>query len=319
MHSAAMGASDNAPSPRFGERLKAWWNGVDLARPPARRPPPDLATQAPEKPLPAVKLEEWENAALKAKQAIWGEGFHRPGGEEFILELVKPFALNNTMSVLDFGCGMGGGTRSISRVFDVWLTGVERDAALAHAGKELSKRAGLERKAEINAYKAEEFVSRPGGFDCILSIEALHEFEQREILISRLENALKTRGQIMITEFTLGGDVAGDHPALLAAFGRETPALWSHGEYEKRFKELNVDLRVSEDITERYRAMAMASLTAVPIEPVTIATARALPEAMIAEVESWARRIAAIDQGVLKVRRFYGIKLGASKMMSDWS
>ena len=102
-------------------------------------------------------------------QAIWGEGFNTPGGAPFVLDLVKPFAINNSMSVLDFGCGPGGGARAIAKEFDVWTTGVERDKALAELGKLLSTRAGLERKADIQPYDHDNFVQRSGGFDCILT------------------------------------------------------------------------------------------------------------------------------------------------------
>ena len=40
-------------------------------------------------------------------------------------------------------------------------------------GKLLSAKAGLERKAEVIAYDQENFVTRSGGFDCILSLDTL--------------------------------------------------------------------------------------------------------------------------------------------------
>jgi cyclopropane fatty-acyl-phospholipid synthase-like methyltransferase len=314
---ASSGLYKSRQRPSFAERVKAWWEGIELQ--PVRRVEPRTMIEVEHKALPTVKLEEWETPEIKVRQAIWGEGYHRPGGDDLVLELVKPFALNNTMSVLDFGCGLGGSTRAIAKAFDIWMTGVERDAAMANAAKILSKRAGLERRAEILAYEEKKFVSRPGGFDCILTVETLNGFEQREILLARLENTLKTRGQLLITDFVVAPGAAVDHPSIKQSFPEDAPALWSHVDYEKRFKELNIDLRISEDLTEKYRESAMNCLAGIAKSPVAIATARALPAAFIAEIESWAKQLAAIDQGILKVRRFYGIKLGASKMMSDWS
>ena len=46
--------------------------------------------------------------------------------------------------------------------------------------------------------------------------------------------------------------------------------------------------------------------------------AKALPEHLVREVELWTRRVAALDAGILKVARYYAIKLGGSKLMSNW-
>ncbi len=101
---------------------------------------------------------------------------------------MKPFAINNSMSILDFGCGAGGPARAIAKEFDVWITGIERDREQVDLGKLLSAKAGLERKAEIIGYDPENFVTRSGGFDCILSIETMFRFEAREVILARLEN-----------------------------------------------------------------------------------------------------------------------------------
>src|SRR5262245_19381589 len=93
--------SNGAPKAPFKQRFLAWWEGVD---PPAVEASPPRAEPAPEPPPPPVKLEPWESPAIRVRHAIWGEGFRSPGGTTFALELVKPFGINNSMSILDFGC-----------------------------------------------------------------------------------------------------------------------------------------------------------------------------------------------------------------------
>src|SRR5262245_11826959 len=96
--------ASGAPKAPFKQRFMAWWEGVDL--PPTEAPPPRVERELPpEPPPPPIKLEPWENPAIRVRHAIWGEGFRSPGGAAFALELVKPFAINNSMSLLDFGCG----------------------------------------------------------------------------------------------------------------------------------------------------------------------------------------------------------------------
>ncbi len=309
-------SSNGAPKPPLKQRLLAWWEGVEL---PPMEAPPSVGENAPEPPPPPIKLEPWENPAIRVRHAIWGEGFRSPGGASFALELVKPFAINNSMSILDFGCGAGGPARAITREFDVWITGVERDREQVELGKLLSTKAGLERKAEIIAYDHENFVTRSGGFDCILSIETLFRFEAREVILARLENSLKTRGQLTVADYVRADRAHSDDPLIAAALCEGAPPLWTKGEYERRFNELKFDLRVSEDITEKYRWMALMALDQVTKVREGKAVIRTFPDAFLAEVGDWERRLRAMEAGVLKVFRFYGIKMGTGSLMSNWS
>lgn len=310
--------SDGAPKAPFKQRFLAWWEGTDL--PSIEAPPPGpVVEREPEPPPPPIKLEPWENPTIRVRHAIWGEGFRGPGGAPFALELVKPFAINNSMSILDFGCGAGGPERAIVKEFDVWITGIEPDRTQVELGKLLSSKAGLERKAEVIAYDPENFVTRSGGFDCILSIDTMFRFESREVVLARLENCLKTRGQLTICDYVRADRAAPDDPLIAAALGAGTPALWTKGEFEKRFNELKFDLRVSEDVTERFRLMALIALDQVTKTPEGKAVIRTFPDAFMAEVGDWERKLAAIEAGVLRVFRFYGIKMGTTSLMSNWS
>lgn len=311
--------ADGAPKAPFKQRFLAWWEGVE---PPAADAHPPRSAQPErelEPPPPPIKLEPWETPAVRVRHAIWGEGFRGPGGATFALELVKPFGINNSMSILDFGCGAGGPERAIVKEFDVWVTGIEPDRTQVEVGKLLSAKAGLERKAEIIAYDPDNFVTRSGGFDCILSLDTLFRLDSREVILSRLENALKTRGQLTVCDYVRSDSAAADDPLIAAALGANVPPLWTKAEYEKRLNELKFDLRVSEDITDKFRLMALVGLDAVTRIPEGKSVIRTFPDAFMAEVGDWERKLSAMEAGVLKVFRFYGIKMGSASLMSNWS
>jgi SAM-dependent methyltransferase len=309
---------DGTPKAPFKQRFLAWWEGIEL--PPMESPlPPQLRERDAEPPPPPIRLEPWESPAIRVRHAIWGEGFRGPGGAPFVLELVKPFAISNSMSILDFGCGAGGPARAIVKEFDVWITGIEPDRMQVELGRLLSAKAGLERKAEIIAYDPENFVSRSGGFDCILSLDTLFRFPAREVILARLENVLKPRGQLTVSDYVRGDDAPEDDSLLVAALGPDAAMLWTRGEYEKRFNELKFDLRVSEDITERFRLMALVALDQVTKTPEGKSVIRTFPDDFLAEVGDWERKLNAIEAGVLKVFRFYGIKMGTASLLSNWS
>ena len=149
--------SDGGPKAPFKQRFLAWWEGVEL--PPSDDKPTGEEGSRARTAAAADQAGAVGDAGDPVRPGDLGRGFHGPGGAAFALELVKPFAINNSMSILDFGCGAGGPARAIVKEFDVWITGIERDRRQVELGKLLSSRPGLERKAEVIAYDHENFVS----------------------------------------------------------------------------------------------------------------------------------------------------------------
>ncbi|HVY99003.1 MAG TPA: methyltransferase domain-containing protein [Dongiaceae bacterium] len=307
-----MGASPQGlaqqPKPSFKVRFKAWWEGYDLpAVPPA--PAPAGASAAAAEPPPDLPL--LDRPATKVAQQLWGEGFTQPGGAGFILTMVKPFGLNPSMTVMDFGAGLGGGTRAVSGEFGVWVQGFERDPEMAEAAQELSLRKGA-KKAEIKPYRAPEFQPKPTSYDCIFSHASLYRVAEKEKLLSLFERALKMRGQCSITDFVRAPDVAADDPRLQEFAAAPGSSFWLNDDYLKQFKALKIDVRVDEDQTASYRAAIIDAWVNFTSDAPGLACAKAHPEEAVAEVGLWTRRVAALDSGVLQLRRYYGIKMGGS-------
>ena len=305
-------------------RFRAWWEGYELD--PSARPAANIAAAPGTKakaaqPQPGiVPLYPWETPRMRIQQQIWGAGYHKPGGNDYILMLVKPFALNPSMCVMELGAGLGGGTRVIASEFGIGVSGYEPSAELAKAGKELSIMAGLEKKAEVIRYDEEQFAPRDGAYDCILSSETLFLLEDKDKLLIKLERALKTHGQIVVTDFVRADDVPDTDARLQGLEGSDgvCKVFWSTADYVRRFRELNFDLWVNEDMTINYRRLAMDGwVTFTQSGGEKSANARAFPDALVAEVELWTRRMAAMDSGAIKVMRFYAVKLGSNKLMSN--
>ncbi|MET1025968.1 MAG: methyltransferase domain-containing protein [Dongiaceae bacterium] len=304
-----------APKPLFKERFKAWWEGYELPAPPVPEAvEPQLqknVAEGPSSPLPPL-----EEPIVKVQMAIWGDGNSRPGSAEYVSYLVKPFALNPSMSILDFGCGLGGGTRTIAKDFDVYVTGYEPDRILAEAGKALSIKQGLDKKAAISHFDPKTTGLKTGQFDCVFCADKMHLVPGKQALLTSLEASLKIRGQITIIDTVLGQGVALDDPRLgkvLGAAAQEQSLFWSVGDYEKAFRDLKFDLRIGEDITERYRKLVTEGWDGFVRNPEGQAASRNYPDVTVAEAEFWQRRLAAYDAGLLRIYRFYAIKMGSSK------
>ena len=270
-------------------RLRAWWEGEEVQLPQLAIPTGSGASKTEARPpdLTIPPLLPWETEAIRIQEQVWGAGYYKPGGEEHVLGLAKPFGLNPSLTVMEFGAGLGGGTRALVNEFGVWVSGLEPTADLAKAGKELSIKAGLEKKADIVRCSPEGFEPKQESVDCILSSESLYINDQR----------------------LQGLGLAPTDKTFFA----------SGAEYVKWFRELNFDLRVNEDITARYRKMIMDGwLEFTQAGGEKAAHAKALPEEVVKEVQLWTRRVAAMDAGDLKVMRYYAIKLGGTKLMSNW-
>lgn len=302
--------------PSFKLRLKAWWEGYDVADLMGETAPPSEPVLAPVAPA-EPRLEDippLEQPYIKIAQAIWGESLVGPGGTSAILTLVKPFALDPSMTVMDFGSGLGGGTRAVSEEFGVWVNGFDTDAIMAEGGQELSIKKGA-KKAEIKPCTTQDFQPKAATYDCIYSSEALYMVPEKEKLLGTFERALKARGQIALTDFVRTPGTKEDDPRLKGFLTRGGKAghFWLGDDYLSKMKALKLDVRVDEDLTASYRANVIDAFVNFTQDPVISAAARGHPEELVAEVSLWTKRVAALDSGALQLRRYYAIKMGSTK------
>jgi hypothetical protein len=154
-------------------KLRAW----------LRRSKEDVAPVAGAQPLGAVARVSQESEPpldiLTLAQWLWGAGFHIPGGEEHVLDLVKPFALNPAMSMLYVGAGLGGGAHAIATKFATYVTALEEEDAPARRGMEMSTLQGMQKRAPVSVYDPAKIELRAGAFDCILARQTTYALSDK--------------------------------------------------------------------------------------------------------------------------------------------
>ncbi len=295
--------SDKVP---FWDRFMAWWNGYELAaraRKAAVPPSHDARYEGP-------KLE-WETERLRLVQELWGEGFSDPGGTEHILNMVKFFGLDPSMSVLDLGAGLGGSSRAISKKFDVWVTGLEASEELAEAG--------MGKKAAISHFDPETFEYKPKSIDCVFSKEFFYTIADKPAFLHIVESLIKPRGQLLFTDYVLSptAEKTVAYEKWLE-FEPIPPHMWSVQDYKEALTALHLDIRVAEDITDQFHATVtqawaqyIKELQKRGVEPEGAAV-------LVQEVELWARRVQAIEAGNLQVFRIHALKKDTDRLMSSW-
>jgi SAM-dependent methyltransferase len=249
-------------------------------------------------PLDGPTLAQW----------LWGAGFHIPGGDEHVLDLVKPFALNPAMSMLYIGAGLGGGARAIATKFATYVTALESDEALARRGMEMSTLHGMQKHAPVSVYDPRTLELRPHSFDGILSRQSTYTLADKEPFLQILVTALKPRGHLLVTDYVLEPKVhAGPELEAWRRLQRRPAHLWSAAQYADCLKHLGLEIRVTEDTTSTLRHRILAGWAQL----IGTVDLRSLPRqhllAVVDEAERWVRTIAALDGGALRTYRIYAL------------
>lgn len=262
-------------------------------------PPSDVAAA----PAGTVALDP-----LTVRQRLYGRGYIIPGDAAWLFELVAPFRLNASSSVLDLAAGLGGPARSLAQAFHSRITGLERDYERAQQGNAISTALGAAHLVRIRPCDPEALELDAARFDCALGREASYAVAEKERFLRVVAQSLRARGQIVLTDFALDR-AAGERDELGAWHDglARRPSLWTAAQYADCFKSLGFALRRADDISALYRRQIVAAWTGY----LRAGDIRGLPpaqvEAVLAEAEASHRTVAALESGALKYYRFEAI------------
>jgi cyclopropane fatty-acyl-phospholipid synthase-like methyltransferase len=257
-----------------------------------------------------VLPDSWPESRLHIVQRIWGKDFLKPGGEQNVIDMIKPLALNGDHTVLDIGAGLGGSSRTIARETGAWVSGFEANADLAMAAMELSKMAGLTRKAPIKALSLEGPDQKARSINAMFSKEALYKIEDKEAMLAAVHETLRPNAQVLLTDYVeIGsGEISSEMEAWTTS--ERTPAhLWKLETYKEYFESRNYRVHVAEDITEKYYHDVVTGFTEFSNTIKTFRGNKEMEEWSVKEAEFWVRRMAPFEKGELGVCRVYAQKM----------
>lgn len=299
----------------FGDRFRAWWDGQEVASAASGDSDEpdidsDIRSMRPPgtKPL-SVPRETWSESRRAVAQMIWGEGFTLPGGEDYVRDLVNAFSLTPADSALEFGAGMGGGTAAIVGRFGAYMTCFERDSGLRDDAAARAITLGIDDKVNSEPLQEKLADLRGNFFLGALVREVLYTVQDKDDFLNKVVLALKAEGQLVVTDLIFEPDA--DSAELEAWRNAEPEPVYPTTVDAVRdvFTKYNMVVRTAADESDEYRAMVIASWGAL-LNRIDSNMDPVLAEALVREAELWARRIAAIDAGVLRYYRFVGVKNG---------
>jgi cyclopropane fatty-acyl-phospholipid synthase-like methyltransferase len=290
-------------------KVRAWWEGYDLSALKSQQKKPAFQAEEQEQDDTGGKISPfWTRERIKVNEFIFGQGHTTPTTPEHIAALIKPMGLDDSKSVLDIGAGLGGVTRYMGREAGAWVEGVEDDPVLAYAGMLRSCKAGIEKKAAIAPCEY-ELLSPGKKFDAIFSKEVFFQIKHKENLFAFIKASMKERGHLCFTDYVLKHSQK-PHDKVREWFDEEEPRpmVWSVSQYTDLMFGMGFDIRITEDISDKHRAMIMASWAEIPEPLVALGKRNPAAQTMIVEeAERWMRRVAAIETGDVRVFRFYAL------------
>jgi len=173
---------------------------------------------------------------------------------------------------------------------------------------EMSEFQSVADKAQITPFDPKKPELKIRYYEAALVREALYTLADKEATLNDVIAALKPEGQIVITDYLYDGN--SDDPHLRRWLEAEpAPAYpWTDTAYKKAFGSNNVVVRICEDQTDAYRAMALNGRNDFLPRMKTDEIPENLVQPLLQEAELWTRRLAAMESSALRYYRIVGIK-----------
>jgi SAM-dependent methyltransferase len=309
--------------PELRKRLHAWWEGYEYGKP---EPPPQSAPAAaadatPQPPAThpdpiqppltgkVVVKDLWPRERIKVAQLVWGDGFTFPGSVEFVLKLAAPLGLGRDAIGLDLGCGLGAGTRALAQATGAWLEGYDLSPDLAQNGAALSRAAGMDSKAPIGFLDAADGSFKPKRYDGVLARNVFSPVSDKPKMLTRVAHGMKPGAKLVAFDWGIAREDA--HGDALDAYrlGEATaPRLATQAQFAAQISAAGLGVVDNDDITAAFRAEVLVGWAQIDQLVSRGQLDSREGEALMAEAKLWARRLAAMDSGDLRVVRIVAAK-----------
>lgn len=247
----------------------------------------------------------WPAKRCAAVQALFGDGMMTPGGDAALAKLLEPIELTAGMKVLDLGSGLGGVARAFACATRGAVTGYESEAELAAEANRLTARLNLSGKVAVKCAPLAEVPVQPASVHVVVAKEVLFAVPQKQVLFSRMRQALRAGGQFSLTDFVRGSDANTAALQVWAAHEPSPPFLIMADDLRGALQTAGFEVCVMEDISADFKRWTLDAfaLCAKAIDDRRID--RDLIPWVVNEGEHWSRRLDRLAANDLKVVRCY--------------
>ena len=313
-------APDTLGEHSFSERFRAWWDGYELevkprlstVRPTAERNEEDEADEPSpvetERYPPLDRSSPWPKTRQKIAQLVWGDGFVVPGDAESTTELVQSFSLDSSSNMLEIGSGAGGGTRAIATQFGAYVAGFDIEAELCDAATNEAKVHSLDQKAAVRLLDVSKFEFKSEFYAGALIHDTLYRVADKKSFLQKIVKSIKPGSPLVIVDLFFADDAATSEMDRWRDGERSEAYGWQIEDAQDVFEKLSLDIRITADESDAYCAKIRDTWQNFVEHFDKDPPPDELVLAMVDEAEFWARRVAAIQSGDLKLCRMSCIK-----------
>lgn len=251
----------------------------------------------------------WPVARIAAVEALWGVGFVMPGGGPETVRLAKPLGLSPSVTLLLLGGGTGGPAHAISDGFGAWVASFEADPDLRDIAARRRPALDPRNRITIEGWDRADPQFRKRSANFALALEALRGNPPQKLLES-LAMALRPHGQVVLTELVCDAP-PGNRDREFNAWCRlenRLPELPSSSDVTGALKNLNFDVRVVEDMSDRHIAQTLGGWReAVRTMAAGPRPAASTAAAFVTEAELWLLRIRLMRRLGVRLMRWHAI------------
>ena len=264
--------------------------------------------------MDAARRTVWPAMRVALANELWGTGFICPGGEAEILRLTRPLGVSSASSLLIVGVGSGGPASAVARNLGAWVTGMDNDPSLLAAARGLITKSRLNKKIVLKVWDPANPAFGTSSHHHCLALEPFHG-GQPEPIVDALVRALKPNGQMVISALAAPVPLSPADPSVRrwAELEHRDPLnVLAPVAVTRMLGRIGLDVRVSEDISERHVENALLGWRTMMRELGEIKPNPQQAAQLVREAEIWLLRRRLIRDGRLRMMRWHAISRGPS-------
>ncbi|OCT84155.1 phosphomethylethanolamine N-methyltransferase isoform X2 [Xenopus laevis] len=147
--------------------------------------------------------QQYSRRGILRYEKIFGEGFVSTGGLETTKEFISMLNLRPGQSVIDVGCGIGGGDFYMAKTYGVEVLGMDLSSNMV----EIAMERAITEKTPLVQFEIGDATRRSfseASFDVVYSRDTILHINDKEALFRRFFSWLKPGGKLLITDYCCG-------------------------------------------------------------------------------------------------------------------